>query len=279
MSYAEAASSGVHSQGRSYNENLLVCQAGNISHERVAEALYKDGYWNSVRVYQKVDLSKRYAVELDNPGMRDRLMTMGLNVDGVHLQFLGHQRSVEPRWKVFVSQLPAGITKDEIRSGFKDYGDIKEVQVVIKFWYQKRFDTGDRIVIFKALVKHIPSYVRIRGWNAYVKFYGQPGHVECATKLTTSPRTASIISGRSHNRTSPEILRCLMNLNLTQLRKRLQVHLQCRRLNHMCLVMLHFRKKRTVRQFYCRKRSSREERSYCSGEIMGRALCSRRSEH
>ena len=73
-----------------------------------------------------------------------------------------------------MSQLPAGITEDEIRSAFREYGEIREIQVITKTLFQKRFDTGDRFVIFKALAKDIPSYVRIRGWNAYVKYEGQP---------------------------------------------------------------------------------------------------------
>ena len=54
-SYAQAASSGAHAEGKYFNENLLVCQAVNFSYERVAEALNRDGYWNFVEVYQKVD--------------------------------------------------------------------------------------------------------------------------------------------------------------------------------------------------------------------------------
>ena len=106
--------------------------------------------------------------------MRDSLRQRGLAIDGVHIEFLGHRRSTEPRWKIYVTQLPAEITKDQICSAFREFGDIRNVQVITKSLFGKRFDTRDRFVIFKALTKDIPSYVKVRGWNACVKYDGQP---------------------------------------------------------------------------------------------------------
>ena len=68
-------------------------------------------------------------MELENSILRDTLLTRGLDIDGLHVEFFRHQKRVEPRWKVFVSKLPSGITKDEIYSAVRDYGDIKEIQV------------------------------------------------------------------------------------------------------------------------------------------------------
>ena len=113
-------------------------------------------------------------MELDNYALRDGLRQRGLDIDGVHIEFLGLQRSIEPHWKVYVTQLPGGITKDQIFSAFREFGDIREIQVITKVLFGKRFDTGDRSVIFKNLAKDIPSYVRVRRWIAYVKYDGQP---------------------------------------------------------------------------------------------------------
>ena len=57
MSYAEAANSGAHAQGLYYNKKLLVCFAGKNSYERVAEALHQEGYWNFVKVFQRVNFN------------------------------------------------------------------------------------------------------------------------------------------------------------------------------------------------------------------------------
>ena len=62
-----------------------------------------------------------------------------------------HQKKVEPRWKVFVSQLPGGITKDEIHSVLRDFGQVKDIQPITRMLYGKRIDTGDRIVFFSEL--------------------------------------------------------------------------------------------------------------------------------
>ena len=35
-------------------------------------------------------------------------------------------------------------------------------------------DTGDKVLVFKELRKEIPSYVHVRGWNAFVCYSGQP---------------------------------------------------------------------------------------------------------
>ena len=96
MSYAQAASSGAHAQGGYYNEKLLVCFAGKNSCERLTEALHQEGYWNSIKVFQRVDFNLRYAVELENSILRDRLLTAKPKYHGLHFEFYRHQKRVEP---------------------------------------------------------------------------------------------------------------------------------------------------------------------------------------
>ena len=61
MSYAQAAGTRAKSYGAYYSEKLLICHAGQNSYDQVADALYNNGYWDHVKVFQKVDLYWRYA--------------------------------------------------------------------------------------------------------------------------------------------------------------------------------------------------------------------------
>ena len=40
--------------------------------------------------------------------------------------------------------------------------------------YDRRIDTGDRVLIYKKVNKHIPSYIFVCGRRAFVKCNGQP---------------------------------------------------------------------------------------------------------
>ena len=75
---------------------------------------------------------------------------------------------------MYLSQLPIGITSKEIQDVLSYLGDAIEVNPVTKVLYNRRLDTGYRIVIFKRIARHIPSYVFIRGWRAFVKYAAQP---------------------------------------------------------------------------------------------------------
>ena len=75
---------------------------------------------------------------------------------------------------MYLSQLPIGISSKEIQGVLSDFGEIVEVNSVTKVLYNRRIDIGDRIVIFKRIARHIPSYVFIRGWTAFVKYAGEP---------------------------------------------------------------------------------------------------------
>ena len=148
MSYAQADGSGAHAQEKYYNGNLLVCHVGTISYDKITEALHKEGYWKHVQVFQTVDLHRRYAVEFK----------------GIYIR---------PKWKVFISQLPSGITNQETRTALQSHGVVRDVQAITKTLYERRYDTGDRLVIFSALSKDIPSYLDIKGWKAFIRYNNQ----------------------------------------------------------------------------------------------------------
>ena len=73
-----------------------------------------------------------------------------------------------------VSQLPIGITPLELREAFAFFGEIVEVNYITKVIQGRRIDTGDRVLIFKQVRHHIPSYIFVRGCRAYVNYAGQP---------------------------------------------------------------------------------------------------------
>ena len=54
------------------------------------------------------------------------------------------------------------------------YGEILEVTPVTKVLYGRRIDTGERVVFFKRIARHIPSYMFVRGWRAFVRYNGKP---------------------------------------------------------------------------------------------------------
>ena len=176
MSYAQAAGAGTESQEKYYNGNLLICYAGSFSYDELTQALNREGYRKHVQVFQTVDYYRRFAVQFDNTAVRDRLLENGINVAGNWVYFSPHQKGIyiRPRWKVYVSQLPSGITHQEIRAVLQNYGNVRDVHVITRSLFGRRYDTGDRVVIFSALDKDIPSYLSIKGWKAFIRYSGQP---------------------------------------------------------------------------------------------------------
>ena len=75
---------------------------------------------------------------------------------------------------MYISHLPIGITRLELKEVFSFYGDIMDITVLSKIIHGRKIDSGDRVIIFKELKKEIPSYVYVRGCRAYVKYNGQP---------------------------------------------------------------------------------------------------------
>ena len=111
----------------------------------------------------------------DDPDLRDRLVKDGLIIDGTHVMFNYHRRRVQmgARIRVFVSQLPIGITEQEIESVFSKYGEIISIHQVTKFMLGRWIDTGDRVIVFKRINVNMASYVFVRGWCSFVMYTGQ----------------------------------------------------------------------------------------------------------
>ena len=74
--------------------------------------------------------------------------------------------------RVYLSHIPIGITPAEIKEALSYYGDVLQVNPVYKILYGHRFDAGDRVL--ERITRHIPSYVNIRGWRAFIKYNGHP---------------------------------------------------------------------------------------------------------
>ena len=125
MSYAEAASSekcqssdlnpssNSSFQRRYYNETLILCLSDGFTYEKLAEVLHRGWFLCVISGLQKVDYGRRYALVVEDPQVRDTLVSSGLNDEGIHVTFTYHKRREQPR--VYVSQLPLGISKIDIR--------------------------------------------------------------------------------------------------------------------------------------------------------------------
>ena len=189
MSDADAGGARTHAQEKYFNPDMVVCFAEKIAYERIVEELNKQGYWKTRNVFQKLDFYRRYGFVFSDPNLRDKLVVNGLDIDGVHVNFGYHtQRNYLTR--ALVSKVPAGVSNDDICLSLNRYGDILSVQQVTKVLFGKKFDTGDRVVIFKKIHKDIPSYVTIRGWKAFIMYRGQPKTCRSAEKLAILPRIA-----------------------------------------------------------------------------------------
>ena len=142
------------------------------SHHVTANELNKQGYWKSVTGFQSVDFNRQFAIVMEDASVRDKLVECGLDIEGKHIIFAYHKRRANTR--VYVSQLPIGISDIDLRGVFSFYGELLEIRYIIKYIHGRHIDTGDRVLIFKKLDRHIPSYVYVRGWRAFVRYNGQP---------------------------------------------------------------------------------------------------------
>ena len=102
----------------------------------------------------------------------NKVLYRSYDIDGKHVMFAYHRRRFNTR--VYVSQLPIGINEIDLREAFSFYGELLEINYVTKLMYGRRIDTGDRVLIFRKINRHIPSYIFVRGWRAFVKYNGQP---------------------------------------------------------------------------------------------------------
>ena len=144
-----------------------------ISYQALAHDLGRTGMWKSVTGFQRVDFNRRFTLVIEDSRFREILVERGLDLSGVHLNFGFHKRR-DTVIKVYLSQLPIGVTSNEIQDVLSYLDDIIEVNPVTKVLYNRKIDTGYRIVIFKRIARHILSHVLIRGWRAFVKHAGQP---------------------------------------------------------------------------------------------------------
>ena len=172
MSDGDNGGARAHAQEKFLNSDMLVCFAQNIAQERIAEVLEEQGYWKAVTVFQKLDF-RRFGIVFSDPDLRDKLVVNGLDIDGVHITF-GYHRHRSYLIRVLLSSLPAGVPDKDLCSVLNCYGEILHVQQVTKVLYGVKFDTGDRVVVFKKIHTDIPSYVTIRGWKTFIRYRGQP---------------------------------------------------------------------------------------------------------
>ena len=90
---------------------------------------------------------------VEDVSVRNKLVESGLNIDGRHIMFSYHRGRVYTR--VLISQLPIGISELDLREIFSFYGEILQITYGTKIMYGRRIDTGDLVLIFKKIDKHI----------------------------------------------------------------------------------------------------------------------------
>ena len=182
MSYAEAARSKFNDKtknthkdygfGKYFNEKLLVCQASGFTCEDVADVLHKEGLLQVVSGLQSFDFYRKIGIVVEDEKVREFIACNGLVTKEHHRTFDYHKRKEIHR--VYVSQLCLGISGQEVRVAFTEYGSIDHIQPVTKKYHDLNLDTGNWCIYFNILAKPIPSYVSVRGWRAYVNYFGQP---------------------------------------------------------------------------------------------------------
>ena len=81
-----------------------------------------------------------------------RSVTSGLNNEDTHVNF-AYQRRVQTDTTIraYVAQLLLGITADEMRLVFDQYGEVPVIRSIAKVLYGRKIDTGDHVIIFKKL--------------------------------------------------------------------------------------------------------------------------------
>ena len=196
MSYAEAAGSKSNENARNiprdngfgkyFNEKMLVCIASGFTCEDVADSSHKGVLLHAVSGLQSFDFHKRIGLEVEDDAVRNRILCKGLDIKNRNIQFFQHKR--REIQKVFVSQLPLGISGQELRVAFTTYGCIESTQLVTKFYHDKSLYTGDWLIHFSVLSKQTPYYVTVRGWKAYVKYRGICDGLGCTAKDCLSKR-------------------------------------------------------------------------------------------
>ena len=181
MSYADATkkgssssygnSSGDKNLGKYFNDKLLICHKDNFTCEDVAEAMDKKGYFDQIIGLQTLGFGRTIGIEIAEVSVINELLVHGLVIKGNHRTFWLHKR--REGIKVYVHQLPLGITQLEVRRAFGKYGKISNVMATQKVYRNRSIANGDWCVYFVGLNEAIPSYVAVRGWYAYTTYRGQ----------------------------------------------------------------------------------------------------------
>ena len=138
--------------------------------DKLVEALDEKKFLGHLKTIQKVKQGVMYAIASDNPRVLQSLAVEGLEVDGIHLEFKYHKINTV---RVYVANIPFGVSARDIQSTFSAFGTITEAHQIQKDFRGHKLYTGDWSITFQKLDKEIPSYVLVRRWLAYVNYQGQ----------------------------------------------------------------------------------------------------------
>ena len=152
---------------RFYNEKMVVCQSRGIALDQLVDVLHEKGILPHLSAIQKIKYGVMYALVVEHPEIRKDLVLNGLDVDCIHLTFTYHKTDF---LKVYISNIPCGVSTLDINRVFGFFGSIKEARMIRKRFHNVQLNTGDWLVTFQKLTKSIPSYINVRGWWAYVKY-------------------------------------------------------------------------------------------------------------
>ena len=172
MDYAKAAGANTNT-GMYYNDQMIYCVKSGFEDKELMDCLDERGLWNKVREFQRCDLSRKICLVIREEHIRNLLVENGVNISQLHVSFYFH-RSKDTNVRVLVSQLPIGISDVDLSLQFRQYGVVLNVRGVNRTYRRNTYDTGERVLTFKKLERDIPSYVKINGYLAYVKYNGQP---------------------------------------------------------------------------------------------------------
>ena len=172
MDYAKAAGSN-NDTGMYYNDQMIYCEKRGFEDTELMDRLDEMGFWKKVRGFQRCDLNRKLCLVIHEEYIRNHLVENGVELAGHHVNFYFH-RDRNTNVRVLVSQLPIGIKDADLSLQFRHYGVVLSVRSVNRTYRRNTYDTSERVLIFKKLVVDIPSYVKINGYWAYVKYNGQP---------------------------------------------------------------------------------------------------------
>ena len=172
MSYAGAAHHGNHqeNQRRYFNSKMVTCWSQGVALDDLVEALYRKRFLERLTALQKVKYGRMYALVSEDDKVLDELVNEGLNVKELHLEFMYHKGR---QLSVYVTNIPFGITATEMSTAFSRFGTGFAAKRIKKSFRGFELYTGDWTITFDKLMAPIPSYVKVRGWWAYVKYDGQ----------------------------------------------------------------------------------------------------------